>query len=142
MASIRMPKNGRLFYKFCRASRQADERFVMFPRWVEMIVSAAAVGCHHADPDCDPELVEADPYPVPLETFQNQKLFEYILMMGITRDKDPAVVDDEDRLCRIIEEYASSGFRHMREIYDECGGDHHWIRAWQDMVFDAEKGDD
>ncbi len=140
MASIRMPANAKLFYRFCAASEEPDRDLVMFPTWAHMLISAAAVGCHHQQQDNEPELLNTNPYPIPLETFSGGKvqLNDYLLMMAISTTLDPTIVDNEDRICRIIEGYASAGFRHMAALHEECGGPYQWVQAWQDLVTDVE----
>ena len=84
-----------------------------------------------------PQLLESDPRPIPLETFQYQKLVEYILRMVFAPDKRAIVVDEDSRLCEIVQGYASAGFQHMLRLHEDCGSDHNWLMAWEDSLVES-----
>ena len=51
--------------------------------------------------------------PIASATYQNNDLLPQILMMALGASQDSAVINDEDRLCRIFEAFADHGAKEI-----------------------------
>lgn len=132
-----MPESGRNFFQFVKGVPQEKDDLSYLPTYAHLIIHAAAYGCHLNDFDAAPKLLEVDPRPIPLDTFKSQQLMDYILVMGLFKDEDPKVVDDDSRLSEIVQGFASAGFQQMLKLHEDCGSDLNWLVAWEDVMFES-----
>jgi hypothetical protein len=51
--------------------------------------------------------------PIAATTYQTEELFPQIMMMAVAASQDAAVVNDEDRLCRIFEAFVDHGAKQI-----------------------------
>ena len=131
MAQIRVPKAANALLQYCSAHRQKfDDAF--FPSYAHMMIFAASLGYQRDEFDIDVTFVQNDPYPIGMDIFKNQGLMDFIIILGLVKERKPEIVDNEDELAKIVEGYACSGFRHMLSRYDSCGGSN-YLDDWVQM---------
>ena len=135
MAQIRVPKAATELLQFCTANRQkSDDAF--FPSYAHMVVFAASLGYKEDEFDTEVAFVKNEPYPIGMDTFRNLRLIDFIIILGLVKEKKPEIVDNEDELAKIVEGYSSAGFRHMLRMYENCGG-YNYLDDWV-QIFSSE----
>lgn len=110
MPSIRLPATIEPLLPFCRKSEEAVEH-ACFDTYADLLVFAASFGFHDlggAKPNPAKEFLDT-PYPIDLAIFKNQQYFSQLILMGLATEGTQDIARDEEKLCRIIEAFASEG---------------------------------
>ena len=116
MPSIRLPATVEPLLPFCRKSEDAVAH-ACFDTYADLLVFAASFGFHQlggAKPSQPKELLET-PYPIDLAIFKNQQNFSQLILMGLATEGTQDIARDEEKLCRLIEAFASEGGKELTQ---------------------------
>jgi hypothetical protein len=66
-------------------------------------------------PQCHAFIEEKQPYPIDFNVFKNpgQQLYPLVLLLGLASTRSHDAVRDEERLVRVVENYAAVGFQEL-----------------------------
>jgi dnd system-associated protein 4 len=113
MAQVRIAGTGETLLPFCKPWTERRENAI-FSTYYDLILFAAACGFKHLKGKKAPQCVAfmTQPYPVPFEYFKSdsQMTFPLILLLSLGAFKQHDVVKDDDRLVKMLEDYAAVGF--------------------------------
>lgn len=122
MPAIRFPKTGENIARCYLATPSTPSHNAIFETGAHLIAFAAGVGYVKREKDKHFTPVEDRPQPVDLNIFKSQGLYEILQIIAVADSGSHEVVDREDEIRDIVEQYASAGFRHMQAMHDECDG--------------------
>ena len=132
MAVIRIPESAMALLPYCEPYRaKRDDCF--FPSYAHLIVFAASIGYQKDECDVEVSFISKEPYPIQLDIFNNLGLYDYILVLSLSKTKSYEIIQDKESLSKIIEGYASAGFREMLRVYEKCAG-HNFIDEWVQKI--------
>ena len=68
-----------------------------------------------AAPQCHSFVEEKQPHPIDFSVFKSpgQQLYPLVLLLGLASIKSHDAVRDEERLVRVVENYAAAGFQEL-----------------------------
>jgi dnd system-associated protein 4 len=121
MAHVRVPKAAEELLPFCRPFPSRTPN-ACFATYADLMIFAAGLGFQSLAgkpaPQCQHFIEERHPYPIEFSIFKNsgQQLYPLVLLLGIAAIKRHEIVRDEDRLVRIVENYAAVGFDELRRM--------------------------
>ena len=90
-----------------------------FATYADLMMFAAGVGFQKLDgkspPQCHSFVEERQPYPIDFGVFKSpgQQLYPLVLLLGLASIKNHDAVRDEERLVRVVENYAAVGFQEL-----------------------------
>jgi len=114
MPSIRLPAAIEPLLPFCHRFEEAVE-YACFDTYADLLVFSASFGFHCLG-DSGPPPAKAflsTPYPIDLAIFKNQQSFSQLLLIGLATEGTQEIARDEEKLCRIIETFASEGAKRL-----------------------------
>lgn len=118
MAQVRIPKIAEEMLPFCRPW-QAKLPNACFATYADLMMFAAGLGFEKmagkAPPQCQLFVEEKQPYPIEFSVFKNpgQQLYPLVLLLGLASIKSHDAVRDEERLVKLVENYAAIGFQEL-----------------------------
>ena len=118
MAQVRVPKTAEELLPFCRPWVTKLPN-ACFATYADLMMFAAGVGFQKLDgklpPQCRSFVEEKQPHPIDFNVFKNpgQQLYPLVLLLGLASIKSHDAVRDEERLVRIVEDYADVGFQEL-----------------------------
>jgi len=117
MTDIRIPKEAAPLLPYCRPSLNSRSN-ACFDTYADFIIFVASYGFYKTGKDGNQAVSEFldQPYPVDIDIFKNRNLFPQILFLGISLTGSHKIVTDEERLARMIENYAFQGCRELNEL--------------------------
>ena len=121
MSSIRLPVTIEPLLPFCRKSDDAVEH-ACFDTYADLLVFAASFGFQNAKgvrPLAKDDFLHA-PYPIDLAIFKNQQYFSQLILIGLATEGTQEIAHEEDKLCRIIEAFASEGGKKLTTVLKEA----------------------
>jgi hypothetical protein len=116
MAQVRIPQAAEPLLLFCRPWSEKVEN-ACFSTYAEMVVFAAGCGFRDLDgskaPQCIAFIEGRQPYPIDFGVFksESQQVYPLVLMLVLATLKKHEAVRDEERMCRVLEDYAAAGFK-------------------------------
>ncbi|MBE3144915.1 MAG: hypothetical protein IMZ61_13520 [Planctomycetes bacterium] len=84
-----------------------------------MIIFAACIGYHLDQFDEEVDIIKHDPDPIAIEIFKNQELYDPILLLVLAKTGSYLIIDDDEKVPKIIEGYASAGFRYLTRVLED-----------------------
>jgi dnd system-associated protein 4 len=136
MAVVRIPESAKALLPYCEPFRgKRDDCF--FPSYAHLVIFAASIGFKRDEYDEDVSFISKEPYPIQLDIFQSQGLYDFILILGLSKEKAYEIIQNEELLATTIEGYASAGFREMLRVYERCSG-HNYIDEWVQEILSSE----
>ena len=136
MAAIRIPESAKALLPYCEPYRAKNDD-CFFPSYAHLITFAASIGYQKDQCDEEVSFISKEPYPITLDIFKNLGLYDYILVLGLSKTKSYEIIQDEESLSKIIEGFASAGFREMLRVYERCAG-HNYIDEWVQKIIREE----
>lgn len=132
MAVVRIPESAMALLPYCEPYR-AKRYDCFFPSYAHLIIFAASIG--YKKDECDEEVsfISKEPHPIQLDIFKNLGLYDYILILGLSKTKSYEIIQQIELLAKIVEGYASAGFREMLRVYERCAG-HNYIDEWVQKI--------
>lgn len=118
MAQVRVPKAAEELLPFCRPW-VAKLPNACFATYADLMMFAAGVGFQKLDgkspPQCHLFVEEKQPHPIDFSVFKSpgQQLYPLVLLLGLASIKSHEAVRDEERLVRVVENYAAVGFQEL-----------------------------
>lgn len=118
MAQVRIPKTAEEMLPFCKPW-SARVPNACFSTYADLMMFAAGIGYQKmggkAPPQCQIFVEEKQPYPIEFSVFKSpgQQLYSLVLLLGLATVKNHDVVREEERLVRIVENYAAIGFQEL-----------------------------
>ena len=120
MAQVRIPKIAEEILPFCKpwSGRQPN---ACFSTYADLMMFAAGIGYQKMSgktpPQCQVFVEEKQPYPIEFSVFKSpgQQLYSLVLLLGLATVKNHDVVREEERLVRIVENYAAIGLQELRK---------------------------
>lgn len=118
MAQVRVPKAGEEMLPLCRPWPGKLPN-ACFATYADLMMFAAGVGFQKLDgkspPQCHSFVEERQPYPIDFGVFKSpgQQLYPLVLLLGLASIKNHDAVRDEERLVRVVENYAAVGFQEL-----------------------------
>ncbi len=128
MAQVRIPKTAESLLPFCRTWSGRNKN-ACFATYAEMMVFAAGCGFHFLEGDKPPQCVSFvsnnQPNPIDLMIFKNesQQAYPLILMLALAALKKHEAIRDEERLCKLIEDYGAVGLNELAKRLEMSGAD-------------------
>ena len=129
MAQVRIPTLAKKILPFCRPW-QIKQANACFATYADLMMFAAGLGYQKMDgqqppPQCQEFLEGQQPYPIEFSVFKNpgQQLYPLVLLLGLAASNTHDVVKDEERLARIVENYATIGFQKLDSMLDQTGAE-------------------
>jgi len=135
MPMIHVPESADSLLQFVKGSSNERREHSFFPTYAHLVTSAAGLGAAQGLFTSNPATKEQDPRPIEFAVFQNQGLHYALMAYAIGHTRDPAVCNDPDRLCRVIEGLADAGFLVMSERLIQCGAVY-WMQEWEGMLLE------
>jgi len=136
MAAVRIPESAKSLLSYCRAHPTKSDDF-FFPSYAHLIMFAAGIGCYKDEYDDEVAFCDKEPYPIPMDIFQNVGLLDYIYVIGLSKTKNYNILNQKEELCKIIEGYSSAGLREMLRVYERCAGQeflHEWVQELKNYL--------
>jgi len=118
MAHVRIPKVAEEMLPFCKPW-QGRLSNACFATYADLMMFAAGMGYQKmgakAPPQCQLFVEEKQPYPIEFSVFKHpgQQLYPLVLLLGLASIKSHDAVRDEERLVRVVENYAAIGFQEL-----------------------------
>lgn len=118
MAQVRVPKTAEEMLPFCRPW-SAKLPNACFATYADLMMFAAGVGFQtlggKSPPQCHSFVEEKQPHPIDFNVFKSpgQQLYPLVLLLGLASIKSHDAVRDEERLVRVVENYAAVGFQEL-----------------------------
>ncbi len=121
MAQVRIPKAIECLLPFCRPWAEKRDN-ACFATYAELMVFAAGFGFKQLKgakpPQCAAFIDGRQPYPIDFGVFksESQRLYPLILMLALAAYKKHEIVREEDRLVKVLEDYAGVGLKGLAEV--------------------------
>jgi dnd system-associated protein 4 len=139
MAQVRVPKNAEALLPFCRPW-VAQLPTACFSTYADLMMFAAGVGFQKLDgklpPQCQLFVEEKQPHPIDFSVFKSpgQQLYPLVLLLGLASIKSHNAVRDEERLVRIVENYAAIGFDELRRKLAASTPEHFHVELAEQLL--------
>lgn len=121
MAQVRIPQVAEPLLPFCRPWSERLEN-ACFSTYAELMVFAAGCGFRELDggkaPQCVTFIEGRQPYPIDFGVFKSEshQMYPLVLMLALAALKKHETVRDEERLAKVVEDYAAAGFKVLGKL--------------------------
>ena len=123
MAQVRIPQVAEPLLPFCKpwAGRLAN---ACFSTYAELMIFAAGCGFRDLEggkaPQCVAFTEGRQPNPIDFGVFksESQQVYPLLLMLGLATLKKHEAVRDEERLAKMVEDYAAVGLKVLTKLLE------------------------
>jgi hypothetical protein len=139
MAQVRVPKAAEEMLPFCRPW-SAKLPNACFATYADLMMFAAGVGFQKlggkSPPQCHSFVEEKQPHPIDFSVFKSpgQQLYPLVLLLGLASIKSHDAVRDEERLVRVVENYAAVGFQELSRKLAASTPEHFHVELAQHLL--------
>ena len=141
---IRVPNSCEKFLIFCKPYFKKNKDYIIWESYYSMVMFMACYGFgKNPDYKYSPtasDFLKNDPDPIDYSIFNHNAMNE-IAIVAISFTDDPHVLNDSNKVIKIIEKFADAGGKMLSKAFDELGTETEFVEYLETEIiqtnFDA-----